>query len=132
MIQETFSHHPREPRVRRLLKGQMRSMRLPTFEIVIRNISTRGLCAMCRDLPPLEGEVVMIQLPDGRQTGATVQWVMDQVFGVTFDEPINLDSLLTILQRLRDLAERNAQWEVKSKHRVVAEPRLDLARIRRL
>lgn len=131
MIQEISYLHPREARSRRLMRGQMHSVRLSTFEIVIRNISTGGLCAMCRDLPPLEGEVVSIDLPDGSRTGATVQWVDDQVFGVTFDAPINLNLLLNTLKRLRDRAEQNARWEVKSKHRVI-EPRLDLARVRRV
>lgn len=131
MIQETTYLHPRELRERRLLRGRLRSDRLPVFEIVIRNISTRGLCATCRELPPLPGETCEIELPDNRRVGATVRWGHDQVFGLAFDAPIDLEAMFMTLQRLRDLAERNASWEVKSKHRVI-NPRPDLARLRRV
>ena len=130
MIHETF-HQPRETRERRLLRGVMRTERLPAFEIVIRNISASGLCATCRDLAPLVGEIAEVQLPDGRIVGAVTRWVTDQVFGIAFDDPIDLESMIMTLQRLRDLAERNASWEVKSKHRVT-EFRPDQARLRRV
>ncbi len=130
MMHETFLQ-PRETRERRLLRGVMRTERLPAFEVVIRNISASGLCATCRDLAPLVGETAEIQLPDGRTVGAVTRWVTGQVFGIAFDVPIDLESLVMTLQRLRDLAERNSSWEVKSKHRV-ADFRPDQARMRRV
>jgi hypothetical protein len=129
--QDIPSPQPREPRERRLLKGQMQTDRLPLFEIVIRNISARGLCATCKGLPPVAGEFAEIMLPDNRAVTAVVRWTSDQVFGLEFEEPINLGIMMDTLQRLRDLAERNAQWEVKSKHRV-SERVPDGARLRRL
>ena len=131
MKPESLPQHQREPRERRLLRGQMQTDRLPTFEIVIRNISARGLCATCKGLPPVTGEFTEILLPDNRTVTATVRWTNDQVFGVEFDEPIRLDIMMDTLQRLRDLADRNASWEVKSKHRV-NDPRPDSARLRRI
>ena len=131
MTNESLSHHPREPRERRLLKGLTQTERLPEFEIVIRNISARGLCATCKGLPPLAEEFAEIQLPDNRTVTATVRWTNDQVFGVEFDAPINVQVLIDTLQRLRELAERNASWEVKSKHRV-NDHRPDSARLRRV
>ncbi len=131
MKHESLSHHPREPRERRLLRGQMQTERLPAFEIVIRNISARGLCGTCKGLPPICGEEADILLPDNRTVTATVRWVNDQVFGVEFSDPINLAIMMDTLQRLRDLAERNASWEVKSKHRV-NDRRPDLAALRRI
>lgn len=131
MIHETFVINPREIRERRLLRGLMRSDRLPMFDIVIRNISAGGLCATCKELPPLVGERCEIQLPDNRQISGTARWVSDQVFGIAFDEPIDLGAMFDTLQRLRNLAERNASWEVKSKHRVT-EFRPDMARMRRV
>ncbi|WP_169793737.1 PilZ domain-containing protein [Novosphingobium fuchskuhlense] len=114
-----FPAHPqRDVRERRLLRGHMQTERLPLFDILIRNISEHGLCASCRDLPPVPGEMAEIQLPDNRTVTATVRWVNEQVFGVAFDTPISLALMLQTLQRLRELAERNASWEVKSKHRV--------------
>jgi len=77
------------------------------------------------------GEVGEIHLPDNRYVLATVRWVSDQVFGVEFQEPIDLAIMMDTLQRLRDLAERNASWEVKSKHRVT-DHRPDQARLRRI
>lgn len=127
----SLSHLPRETRERRLLRGTMRTQRLSSFEIVIRNISSRGLCATCRELPPLVGEVAEILLPDNHHVTATVRWVNDQVFGVMFDDVINLGTMMDTLQRLRDIAERNASWEVKSKHRV-NDRRPDLAMMRRI
>lgn len=131
MIEEPSILHPRETRERRLLRGQMRTERLPLFELLIRNISARGLCGTCRELPPLVGEEAEILLPDNRTVSATVRWVNDQVFGVEFDEPINLEAMFDTIQRLRNIAERNASWEVKSKHRV-AEHRPDWSMMRRI
>lgn len=131
MPHESLSHHPREPRERRLLRGQMQTERLPAFEIVIRNISARGLCGTCKGLPPVRGEFAEILLPDNRTVTATVRWANDQVFGVEFESPINLEIMMDTLQRLRDLAERNASWEVKSKHRV-NDRRPDRALLRRI
>ena len=128
---ESLPQHPREPRQRRLLRGHMQTERLASFEIVIRNISARGLCGTCKGLPPIRGEFAEILLPDNRTVTATVRWVNDQVFGVEFDESINLEIMMDTLQRIRDLAERNASWEVKSKHRVT-DRRPDLAALRRL
>ncbi|WP_421838538.1 PilZ domain-containing protein [Novosphingobium sp.] len=125
------SQHPRDNRERRLLKGQMQTDRLPGFEIVIRNISARGLCATCKGLPPVVGEFAEIHLPDNRTVMANVRWTNDQIFGVEFEEPINLAIMMDTLQRLRDLADRNASWEVKSKHRV-SDHRPDVAMLRRL
>lgn len=131
MKHESLPLQPREPRERRLLRGQMQTERLPAFEIVIRNISSRGLCATCKGLPPVQGEFAEILLPDNRTVTANVRWASDQVFGVEFEEPINLEILMDTLQRLRDLAERNARWEVKSKHRVL-DRRPDMALLRRI
>lgn len=131
MIQDSSYPNARELRERRLLRGFMRSERLPTFEVVIRNISSGGMCASCKGLPPLVGEAVDIQLPDNRQVSGTARWVSEQVFGIAFDEPINLHVLFDTFQRQRELAERNASWEVKSKHRVT-DFRPDLARMRRV
>lgn len=128
---ESLSHYMREHRERRLLRGQMQTERLPAFDIVIRNISARGLCATCKGLPPVTGEFAELQLPDNRSVTATVRWASGQVFGVEFDAPINLDIMMDTLQRLRDLAERNASWEVKSKHRV-NDHRPDAALLRRI
>lgn len=131
LLHDVLPHQPREPRERRLLRGQMQTERLPAFEIVIRNISARGLCATCKGLPPVVDELAEIHLPDNRYVVATVRWVCDQVFGVEFQEPINLAIMMDTLQRLRDLAERNTSWEVKSKHRV-NDRRPDLALLRRI
>jgi hypothetical protein len=128
---EILDHQQREPRERRLLRGQMQTERLPAFEIVIRNISARGLCGTCKGLPPIPGEFAEILLPDNRTVTATVRWANDQVFGVEFEDSINLAIMMDTLQRLRDLAERNASWEVKSKHRVT-DHRPDMALLRRI
>lgn len=128
---DVLPQQPREPRERRLLRGHMQTERLAPFEIVIRNISARGLCGTCKGLPPVIGEFAEIHLPDNRHVTAIVRWVNDQVFGVEFEEPINLAIMLDTLQRLRGLAERDASWEVKSKHRV-HDRRPDLALLRRV
>lgn len=131
LIYDVPPHQYREHRERRLLRGQMQTERLSAFEIVIRNISARGLCATCKALPPLPGEAAELLLPDKRLVTATVRWVSEQVFGVEFDQPIDLGMMMDTLQRIRDLAEQAASWEVKSKHRV-SDHRPDLASLRRI
>lgn len=129
LTHESLPQHPRDPRERRLQKGHMQTDRLPVFEIVIRNISSRGLCATCMGAPPVVGEFAEIQLPDNRTVMATVRWTNDKVFGVVFEDPINLGAMMDILQRLLDLAEQNAKWQAKSKQRT-KDPRPDTTRLR--
>ncbi len=109
----------REARERRLIRAEMRSDRLSPHDILIRNVSGRGLGANSRGtLPPIAGELVTIRLPDGQMVQAHVRWTEGMGFGVELDSPINLAALFAAIQRLKDLADTGATFEVKSRHRV--------------
>lgn len=111
-------HNHREPRERRLIRGEMETDRLPRHNILIRNISPRGLGASCRGLPPMVEETASIRLPDGQVITGMVRWVREQEFGVRFDRPVNLDAVFGAIQRMKAMAEASAHWEVKPGHRV--------------
>jgi hypothetical protein len=122
----------REARERRLIRAEMRSDRLPPHDILIRNVSSRGLGANSRGtLPPIAGEQVLIRLPDGQMVEARVRWTVGMGFGVELDSPINLPALFAAMQRLKDLADIGATFEVKSRHRVTTW-RPDEDKIRRI
>ena len=107
-------------RERRLIRGELRCDRLGTIELLIRNVSRRGIGATCRSLPPMPGEAVMVRMPDGQVVSGTVRWARDQAFGIVLDEPFDVAALNSTLQQMKAIAEKNARWEVKSKHRVSA------------
>lgn len=62
----------------------------------------------------------MVRMPDGQVISGTVRWVQDQAFGIVLDEAFDVVALSTALQQMKAIAEKNARWEVKSKHKVSA------------
>ena len=108
----------REARERRMIRGQLRCERLGTIDVLIRNVSSHGLGATCRCLPPMPGEAVMVRMPDAQVISGTVRWVEDQSFGIVLDEPFDIAALNSALQQMKAIAEKNARWEVKGKHKV--------------
>jgi hypothetical protein len=108
----------------------MHSERLPAHDILIRNISARGIGAGSRTgTPPLLGERVCVRLPDGQTIVGTVRWVAAQDFGIALNAAISLPDLFASLHKAKLMADAGADFVVKSRHRVTTwRPNADLIR----
>ena len=75
----------RETRRSRLVKLTLRNARGELLDIMVRNVSARGLNAAARGEPPQPNEVITVHLPDGGEHWGIVRWVDGNLFGVEFD-----------------------------------------------
>jgi hypothetical protein len=53
-------------------------------QIMVCDVSAKGISAAARGTPPVPDEVVCIHLPDGRLAWGLVRWVRRNLFGVEF------------------------------------------------
>ena len=63
---------------KKLVRVQLYNSRNEMQDIMVRDISARGLSAVARDNAPAMGEVVTVQLPDKSSLWGIVRWVEDQ------------------------------------------------------
>ena len=121
----------REARQRRLIRAQMCSDRLPQQDIIIRNLSPRGIGGASRGLPPMQDEKVAVLLPDGQNITGWISWIDGQSFGIKLDRDLDLQSLAASIQRINELTDASTTWEVKRLHRVTT-PRVDTSKLRKV
>jgi hypothetical protein len=55
------------------------------IDVMVRNVSSRGLSAAAAGQPPACNEVVRAAMDDGRELWGLVRWVDGNLFGVEFD-----------------------------------------------
>lgn len=55
------------------------------IDVMVRNLSSRGLSAACAGTPPHCNAVVRAVIGDGRELWGLVRWVKGNVIGVEFD-----------------------------------------------
>lgn len=55
------------------------------IEVIVRDISSKGLSAAAAGNPPAENTVVRARLEDGRELWGLVRWTDGNLFGVEFD-----------------------------------------------
>jgi hypothetical protein len=108
----------RSPRQRRLVRAHMTDSFGETSDIVIRNVSEKGLGASSQGTLPLRGSTVTITIPQGMTMTGEVRWIADKSFGVKFDEGLDLDKLTQIIQRKQESVNRQGHWEVRSLHQI--------------
>ncbi|HVR90207.1 MAG TPA: PilZ domain-containing protein [Novosphingobium sp.] len=111
----------REPRQRRLIRARMFNDRLPGVDIIIRNISGRGIGAASRGLPPVKGEKLSILLPHHEEVTGLVRWVDNLSFGFELDLDLDLQALRDAIQRQIGMDSASKDWEVRRLHRGVAK-----------
>ena len=75
----------RERRRAQLVKLALRDAQGALLDIMVRNVSARGLNAAARGEPPQINEVVTVHLPEGHVHWGIVRWVDGNLFGVEFD-----------------------------------------------
>ena len=76
---------PRERRRSQLARLTLYDARDETIEVIVRDISSRGLSAVAAARPPAINEIVRARLEDGREVWGLVRWTEDNLFGVEFD-----------------------------------------------
>lgn len=76
---------PRERRRSQLARFVLYDARGETIEVIVRNISSRGLSAVAAANPPAINEIVRAKLDDGRELWGLVRWTDGRLFGVEFD-----------------------------------------------
>ena len=121
----------REARQRRLIRAQVCSDRLTPHDIIIRNLSLRGIGASSLGLPPMQDEKVTVLLPDGQNITGWISWIDGQCFGIKLDRDLDLQSLAASTQRANELTCVSTAWEVKRLHRVTT-PRVDTSKLRKI
>ena len=121
----------REPRQRRLVRAQMYRDRLPLNDIIIRNLSLRGIGGASRDILPILDERVAVLLPDGQNITGWISWIDGQSFGIKLDRDLDLQSLAASILRTNELTDASTNWEVKRLHRVTT-PRVDISKLRKI
>lgn len=100
-------------------------------DVVIRNISLRGLGATCKGAAPVKGERVTVVLPGGMPLSGEVRWFAGHAFGMLLDEDFAIETLAQALQRQAHVSRVNGEWHVESRHRV-RTPHVDPTRVRRI
>jgi hypothetical protein len=76
---------PRERRRSQLARFTLYDARDETIEVIVRDISSRGLSAVAASNPPAINEIVRARLDDGRELWGLVRWTDGSLFGVEFD-----------------------------------------------
>ncbi len=122
---ETSLSGLREERKHRLLKARVRSGR-DEYDIVVKNVSSRGLGGISNDKIVVLGSSISVLLPSGQIVEGVVRWTDGRKFGLALTQEISADE---------ELIDRNQEpasnWEVKRLHQVVT-PRTDPTRLRRV
>ena len=98
-------------------------------DVVVRNLSARGIGASATGQPPPTGASVAMLLPDGTVHPGTVRWVKGRSFGVELDEDLAVEEVT--LPPAPAPAESQPGWKIKPLHKVQT-PRIDPAKLRRI
>lgn len=121
----------RDVRYPRIVRAVVRASDGQDQDVVIRNISQRGLGATCKGAPPVRGERVTVVLPGGTPLSGQVRWFSGHSFGMQLDEDFDIETLAQALQRQAHVSRVKGEWHVETRHRV-ATPQVDPTRFRRI
>lgn len=121
----------RDLRQIRLIRATIFNSRLGNQDIVIRNLSLRGIGAVTKGLPLKAGERITVYFPVDYDANGTVCWVNGKSFGVALDSQISLQVLEDFIIRQNEKAAESPKWEVKRMHKVVT-PRVDPLKLRKI
>lgn len=75
----------RERRRNQCARFALTDSRGEEIEVMVRDISSKGLSAAALGTPPAANEVVRARLDDGREIWGLVRWTDGNLFGVEFD-----------------------------------------------
>lgn len=123
------SERERPLRHRRMIIARMSGYRAVDQEIVIRNVSRRGLGAATQGVVQARGERVLVRLNDGLEITGVVRWRDGPCFGLALDCEIEPAMLADVERTVR--AAIDPVWEVNRIHRI-RSPRVEASKLRRL
>jgi len=121
----------RTPRQRRLIRAEITDSFGAKYDVVIRNVSEKGVGASMQVVPPLKGSVVTVMIPQGMAMKSTVRWIEGTACGIELENPIDLQTLTDVIQRKHQTAKREGQWEVRNLHQVNSG-HFDPAKVRKI
>ena len=124
------SHRERDRRHPRLMLARIEGGRMQGQDLVIRNISKRGLGAATQGIFPFVGEHLSVKLPTGPTISGVVRWADGPSFGVSLDIEMDTNALADVKSKLRT-PPAEPQWEVSRLHRVVT-PFVEQSKLRRV
>ncbi|KHK92274.1 histidine kinase [Novosphingobium malaysiense] len=75
----------RERRRNKCARFALTDSRGEAIEVIVRDISSKGLSAAAIGTAPAVNEVVRAHLEDGREVWGLVRWAEGNLFGVEFD-----------------------------------------------
>ncbi|WP_052223608.1 PilZ domain-containing protein [Novosphingobium malaysiense] len=96
---EAAQHTPRPPRQRTLIRAVMRAPGVPGHDVIVRNVSERGMRILSRGISPHVGERLVITLPDAIAADGEVRWVYGEEFGIELITDLDLRRLGLTNQR---------------------------------
>ena len=99
-------------------------------DVVVRNISKRGLGAATQGLFPFVGEHLIVKFPAGLSISGTVRWAEGPSFGISLDNEIDPGELAQMRSKAR-MPAAESQWEVSRLHRVIT-PAVEPSKLRRI
>ena len=122
----------RDARQRRLVMASLSFEKIKNQEMVIRNVSKRGLGGATQGLAPAEGARVSVTLPNGNEIHGIVRWREGPCFGLALDFELHAEALADVRIKMRSPPlHHEPAWEVSRLHRVVT-PRTDASCLRRV
>ena len=77
------------------LEGQVANG-MTRHRVSIRNVSQQGVCLECGS-ELAKGSELTVELDDGRSIKANVRWHMSKIYGLMFDDLLELDQLAAII-----------------------------------
>lgn len=120
----------RDTRQRRLIMATMSFDKITDQEIVIRNISRRGLAGATQGILPAEGARIAVTLANGNVIEGVVRWKDGPCFGVALDFELHPDAIADVKMKSgKTLSEPT--WEVSRLHRVIT-PYAERSTLRRV
>lgn len=124
------SWRERDRRYSRMMLARFADGKLAGQDVIIRNISKRGLGAATQGSLPQVGDSLSIKLPTGPTISGVVRWADGPTFGLALDVEMDPNSLADVEKRLRTPA-ASPEWEISRMHRV-AVPQLIPSKLRRV
>jgi hypothetical protein len=83
------SFPPRDPRTRLTMAATLMGERTGKQEILIRNVSRRGIGARSRQKMPEVGERVRVRIDTFADISGTVRWAQGDQFGLSLDQDLD-------------------------------------------
>lgn len=112
----------RAPRQRTLIRASVQTPGIPGHDVIVRNVSTRGMCIAGRGFSPHMGEMLHVALPGGIEAKAEVRWVKHSEFGVALFADLDLWRLGVTNQRGHGGGAKVIHWLMEERLRAPVQP----------